>query len=360
MNGAGEHGGVPAASGVPVVLLGSGSFAVAPFSAVRAAAPELGLHVACVVSQPDRRAGRGQALSPTPVSAWALAHGLPLERTDDASSGSALARIRGIQPALMVVVAFGQRLGRELLDGAAAVNLHGSLLPAWRGAAPIQRSLMAGDVRVGVTVIGIADRIDAGAVFAEAATEPRDAETAGELHDRLSVLGCAPLLDTVRRWRGAFDAHQNTPLRQRAVRALDSLGGVQQDERLVTRAAKLSRADAWVDFAADAHAVSARINGLSPWPGVDAVVGQNALRILRARPASEGDTARAGAGGAHAGEITSAGRVACGRGMVELLEVQPPGGSVMAWDAFRRGRQIAAGAVVRCPAMAAKSSDPSP
>jgi len=348
-----EHGGAPASGGVPVVLLGSGAFAVAPFSALRTAAPELGLHVACVVSQPDRRAGRGQALAPTPVSAWALANGLPLERTDDASAGASLARIRGAGAALLVVVAFGQRLGQELLDGVAAVNLHGSLLPAWRGAAPIQRSLMAGDARVGVTVIGLADRIDAGAVFAEASTEPREAETAGELHDRLSVLGCAPLLDTVRRWRAAFDAHSNTPLRQRATRALESLGGVQQDERLVTRAAKLSRADAWVDFTAAARAVSARINGLSPWPGVDALVGQHALRILRARPAAGGD-----APNARAGEVTTAGSVACGRGAVELLEVQPPGGSVMSWDAFRRGRQIAAGAVVCCPSVRAKDSQP--
>ena len=340
---------------VPIVLLGSGAFAVAPFAALRTAAPELGLHVACVVSQPDRKAGRGQTLAPTPVSAWALANALPLERTDDASSGASLARIRGTGAALLVVVAFGQRLGRELLDVVAAVNVHGSLLPAWRGAAPIQRSLMAGDARVGVTVIGLADRIDAGAVFAEASTEPREGETAGDLHDRLSVLGCAPLLDTVRRWRAAFDAHSSTPRHQRAARALESLGGVQQDERFVTRAAKLSRADAWVDFAADAKAVCARINGLSPWPGVDAVVGQHALRILRARTAVGGS-----AQGVPTGEITSDGHVGCGQGTVELLDVQPPGGSVMSWDAFRRGRQIAAGAVVSCRGMPSRDGDPSP
>jgi len=348
-----DHGGGSGADGIPIVLLGSGAFAVAPFAALRTAAPEMGLRVACVVSQPDRKAGRGQALAPTPVSAWALAHGLPLERTDDASSGASLARIRGVGPALLVVVAFGQRLGRELLDGVAAVNLHGSLLPAWRGAAPIQRSRMAGDARVGVTVIGLADRIDAGVVFAEASTEPQDAETAGELHDRLSVLGCAPLLDTVRRWRAAFDAHSNTALRQRAMRALDSLGGVHQDERLVTRAAKLSRADAWVDFTVEARAVSARINGLSPWPGVDALVGQHALRILRARPVPGGEAVNV-----PAGEVTPAGHVGCGGGAIELLDVQPPGGSVMSWDAFRRGRQIAAGAVVCCPSMRAKDSPP--
>ncbi|MFM7481380.1 MAG: methionyl-tRNA formyltransferase [Planctomycetota bacterium] len=351
-SGTADHVGASVSGGVPVVLLGSGTFAVAPFAALRTAAPELGLHVACVVSQPDRKAGRGQALAPTAVSVWALANGLPLERTDDASAGASLARIRSTGAALFVVVAFGQRLGRELLDGVAAVNLHGSLLPAWRGAEPIQRSRMAGDARVGVTVIGLADRIDAGAVFAEASTEPHDAETAGELHDRLSVLGCTPLLDTVRRWRAAFEAHSTTPLRQRATRALDSLGGVQQDERLVTRAAKLSRADAWADFTADARAVSARINGLSPWPGVDAAVGRHAVRILRARAVADG-----GAPSAPAGEITATGLVWCGRGAVELLDVQPPGGSVMSWDAFRRGRQIAAGAVVSCPGARAPDGD---
>jgi len=336
------------------VLLGGGSFGLPTFRRIRAGDVP-GLDVALVVSAPDRPSGRGLRTTATPISQWAREAGLPLWCTGDVNAADSLARIAEVRAHVLVVVSFGQKLGEQVLAGMAAFNLHGSLLPAWRGAAPIQRSLMAGDARVGVTVIGLADRIDAGAVFAEASTEPREGETAGDLHDRLSVLGCAPLLDTVRRWRAAFDAHSSTPRHQRAARALESLGGVQQDERFVTRAAKLSRADAWVDFAADAKAVCARINGLSPWPGVDAVVGQHALRILRARTAVGGS-----AQGVPTGEITSDGHVGCGQGTVELLDVQPPGGSVMSWDAFRRGRQIAAGAVVSCRGMPSRDGDPSP
>ncbi len=306
-----------------VVLLGSGAFSVAPFEALRARAASIGIEIRLVVSQPDRPAGRGRIEQPTPVSAWANAHGLPLMRTADVNDAGELAKIQSLGAALFVVVAFGQKLSPSLLHGVGAINLHGSLLPAWRGAAPIQRSLMAGDARVGVSVIEVVERMDAGGVYATAETSPIQGETAGELHDRLALLGVDPLV--------------------RIVSQLVDGGCVAQpqDESLVTRARKLTRADAWVDFTRTANEVSARINGLSPWPGVDAAIAVHPMRILRARVAREcSDTL------AIAGEILVDGSVACGSGSVELLEVQAPGGRAATLEAFLHGRRLCPGARV--------------
>ncbi|MSR69147.1 MAG: methionyl-tRNA formyltransferase [Phycisphaerales bacterium] len=314
-----------------VVLLGSGDFSVAPFEALRARAAEIGIEIRLVVSQPDRPAGRGRIEQPTPVSRWAAAHGLAVIRPANVNAPEVLEKIRSLRAGLFVVVAFGQKLSPELLHGVGAINLHGSLLPAWRGAAPIQRSLMAGDAKVGVSVIEVGERMDAGGIFATAETTLIQGETAGELHDRLSLLGVEPLVKVVAQWIGGA----------RGTRA--------QDESLVTRARKLSRADAWVDFTRPASEVSARINGLSPWPGVDAMIAGHSVRILRARiaqplaPTCEGRIASVG-------EIASDGSVGCGSGAVELLEVQAPGSRAVTLASFLNGRRLAAGARVESPA----------
>lgn len=312
------------ASRVGVVLLGSGAFSVASFEALRARGELIGIEIRLVVSQPDRPAGRGRVEQPTPVSAWATAHGLPLLRTANINDVDGLAKVRSLGAALFVVVAFGQKLSPELLQGVGAINLHGSLLPAWRGAAPIQRSLMAGDAKVGVSVIEVVEKMDAGGVFATAETEPIQGETSGELHDRLALLGVEPLVRVVSSWvRG-----------ERAA--------LPQDESLVTRARKLSRVDAWVDFTRTAGEVSARINGLSPWPGVDAMVATHPIRILRARVAAVSSSV-ADQVASSAGEILADGSVACGTGAVELLEVQAPGSRAVTLAAFLHGRRLAAG-----------------
>jgi len=329
-------------SAIPIALLGSGAFAVNSFELLRQRSDELGVRIVCVVSQPDRKAGRGQESQPTPVSSWAIAHGLELVRRADVNDAEAVEVIRRSGAALFVVIAFGQKISSELLRDIAAINLHGSLLPAWRGAAPIQRSVMAGDPVVGVSVIGVGERMDAGLVFATGQTASIPAETAGELHDRLAHLGATALLETIAKWVKAFRGE--SPSIQRAQRALDAIGGTAQDESLVTRAKKLSRMDAWVDFTRGADEVSARINGLSPWPGVDAVIGGVPIRLLRARVAARDATVPTGAQTAKPGDIQLDGFVACGSGAIELLEVQAPGSRVIALAAFLNGRRLGAGA----------------
>lgn len=301
-----------------------------------------GVEACLVVSQPDRPSGRGLHPTPTPVSEWAQREGIPLLRTADINADESRAEILGSRPDLMVVVAFGQKIGPALLAQVPAINLHGSLLPAWRGAAPVQRSLMEGDAAVGVSVIRVADRMDAGEVYATASTAAGPQETAGELHDRLAALGADPLCSTVEAFARALRAGRS------GSDALASLQAQPQDESLATRARKLTRADATVDFSRDAEAVRARINGLSPWPGCDAALavdGAQALpvRLVRARVASTG---MLGGADGEAGLVSVEGLVRCGRGGIEVLEAQLPGGKPMHLSALLRGRRIAPGARV--------------
>ncbi|MSR29649.1 MAG: methionyl-tRNA formyltransferase [Phycisphaerales bacterium] len=316
---------------VPIALLGSGPFAIPSFDAIVDRPDEAGVRVALVISQPDRPSGRGRKCQLTPVSAWAMQRGIELLRAEDVNDGLARLRLDELRVRHAVVIAFGQKLSPALLEGIAAINLHGSLLPRWRGAAPIQRSMMACDARVGVSVIEVSARMDAGLVFAQASTEPAPAEVSGELHDRLAHLGVEPLLASLAGLvRGGMAA----------------LGGKAQDESLSTRARKLSRADAWVDFAAPAAAVAARINGLSPWPGVDASMEGLPVKLLRARV---GVGAVDGAPGIAPGTILADGSVACAIGSVAVLEVQCPGGRPCSLDSYRNGRRLAPLSRIACP-----------
>ena len=325
------------------VLLGGGSFGLPTFRRVLAGDVP-GLEIALVVSAPDRPSGRGLRTTATPVSQWARDAALPLWCTADVNSADSLARIAGTRAQVLVVVSFGQKLGEPLLSGMAALNLHGSLLPAWRGAAPVQRALMSGEREVGVSVIGIAPRMDAGPVFATAATRVGDSENAGELHDRLAELGAEPMVRTLRALVGQLRAMPGAS----GADAMAALPMQVQDEALATRARKLSRADAFVDLALAADSVRARINGLAPWPGCDAAIcaagaADVPVKLLRARVSADGP--------AHAaddlGRISERGTVTCGSGEVEVLEAQVPGGKAMRLADLLRGRRLRGAAGLR-------------
>jgi methionyl-tRNA formyltransferase len=303
-----------------LVYFGSGSFGLPTLRSLVAAKC-----VRLVVSQPDKPAGRGGALTPTPVSEFALQAGLPLLRPEDCNRPESVQEIRAAlhgERMCFAVIAYGQKMGAQLLEGAFAINLHGSLLPRWRGAAPYQRAVMEGDTMAGVTVIGVAERMDAGDMYARADVPIGPSMTAGELHDQLSQMGPPVMLPVLCDW--AEGRAKCEP----------------QSEALATRARKLSRADAWAEFSATADAVRARINGLSPWPGCAVRVESHELKVLRAvcrNPDGVLGTP---------GEVLADGTVACGRGSVQLLEVQPPGGTCMAFDAWRRGRNLSTGALL--------------
>jgi methionyl-tRNA formyltransferase len=294
-----------------------------------------------VVSQPDRAAGRGKGMTATPVSAWAMSKGVPLTRAQDVNAAEHLEMLRGLKPEALVVIAFGQKLSDELLAicPGRAINLHSSLLPKYRGAAPINWAVMNHDREAGVCVIEVTKVMDGGDIFASVATEIGKSETAGELHDRLAELG-APLLPRV--------------LDQMAAGKVER---VAQDASQVSKAPKLSREMAWVDFVAPAEIVSARIRGLSPWPGVQVEVvepsGNVRVTATVLKCQATGSTKKHVEG--DCGKVLADRTVACGTGALELITVQPQGKKAMDAKAFANGYGLVEGArlksVVGVPAL---------
>jgi methionyl-tRNA formyltransferase len=312
-----------------IVFLGSGAFGIPSLNALADSAHRI-LHI---ISQPDRPAGRGKLLTPTAVSQWALDRHAPLTATDNANAPEILELVRAIKPDCLVVIAFGQKLSEELLATAPhrAVNLHSSLLPKYRGAAPINWAIINGDPVAGVCVIDVTGKMDAGDILASASTAIGPAETAGELHDRLAALG-APLLPEVLSQFGAGTATRSP-----------------QDQTVATRAPKLSRELAWIDFRQPAAVASARIRGLSPWPGV-----QVQLIDPAGKPATTATLLKCQAissSAAHApqqcGLVLPDRTIACVSGSIEILTLQPPGKKPMPLAAFANGHPYAPGAKLR-------------
>jgi len=270
------------------------------------------------VTQPDRPAGRDRRLTPTPMGDF-IARTCPQtpllkpERVRDAAS-----EIQAWRADAWVVIAYGQKLPRSLLAGVFAVNLHASLLPRWRGAAPIHAAVMAGDEETGNTVIGLADRMDAGEMFAREAMTIGPAQTTGDLHDALASAGAGLVAGVLDDWsRG-------------------EARGRPQDETLATLAPKVSSADGWVDFGAPARVCRARINGLSPSPGVRVEFRGAMLKLLRAAEGPAGHDAAPGTViDPREGLISCAGRTT-----LRLLEVQPADRRAMAWGAFVAGHRV--------------------
>ncbi len=302
-----------------ILFFGSGEFGLPSLQALYATHD-----VAAVISQPDRPAGRHRRLTPTPVAAWAVERGLPVLRVADVNTPEFVARVAAYEARASVVIAFGQKLSPPLIDamGQLAINLHASLLPRLRGAAPINRAILDGHTTTGVCVIGLAQRMDAGPMYAAVPLAIDPDETAGELHDRLARLGpeaVATVLDDL--GRGA-------------------LNPVVQDEALATKAPKLCKADGTVSFDATTDQVRARVHGLTPWPGCRVVWARadgtdaGILLLRRVRVADAPSPSKP------PGTVLDAGRVACEDGAVQLVEVQAPGGNPMPIDAFIRGHAL--------------------
>ncbi|MCB9846622.1 MAG: methionyl-tRNA formyltransferase [Phycisphaeraceae bacterium] len=313
-----------------IAFLGSSPFALPTLARLHDR-----LHIGAIVTQPARPAGRGGHVTPTPVGQWAREHaaGVELIEPEDVNAPEVVARMRGVNADAWVVIAFGQKLSQELLGGVFAINLHASLLPRWRGASPVHSAILAGDEETGNSVITIAERMDAGVVLAQSRREIEPDQTTGMLHDLLAADG-PEIIGAVLE---AFGAGR--------------LSGATQDEARVTRARKLSRDDAWVDFGACARACRCRINALSPWPGVSGAVAGSDVKFLRACEADRGEDGEwrtlpnaAGLGvGTEPGTLVDSGRglVVCGGGTVlRLLEVQAPGKRPMPWAEYARGRRI--------------------
>ncbi len=290
-----------------LVFFGSGAFGI-PVLEDLAARHDVRL----VVSQPDRPAGRRRRVRGTPVASRAEALGLRVLRTERANADAD--RIREVSADVWVVIAFGQRLSASLLENRLAINLHASLLPRWRGAAPIHHAVMAGDTQTGVSVITLADRMDAGDVLASQTLEIGPTDTTGELHERLAALG-PPIIERV--------------LEAASAGALDRRP---QDTAAVTTAPKLDRAAAHIDVSMSPDTARCRINGCSPWPGCDLLIDGDVLRLLRAAPHDGPWTA---------GALSEDGVLGLQGGGIRLMDVQRQGGRPAAFAAWARGRHHA-------------------
>lgn len=309
-----------------VVYMGTPQFAVPILEAIA----DAGHEVALVITQPDRPGGRGLKTAPSPVKAIAEARGLPVAQP---STGAELYKaLKEARAEVGAVAAYGRLIGPKTLalPKAGCLAVHPSLLPKYRGAAPIQRAVMAGEEVTGVTIIQVTPTFDAGSILSQAPLAIAPGETAGSLHDRLAALGARLIVESLSElYSGA--------LRPRA-----------QDESAVTYAPLLTPEDERLDFHRPGPALVNQVRALNPWPGCRTVRRGKDLKVWRAasRPPGEGL-----APGTVSGVGPEGLEVACGLGTdrVALTEVQPAGGRRMRADEYARGHRVGAGEVLGEP-----------
>lgn len=308
-----------------IVFMGSPDFAV---PCLRALAT--GHDVALVVSQPDKPAGRGGELRPPAVKVAAGELGLPVFQPISARTGELEQALIRTRAELAVVVAYGKILPRSVLDALprGCINVHASLLPKYRGAAPVQWAVIAGEPETGVSIMQLDEGMDTGPVLFEQAVAISPSETAGELLVRLAPLGADAAIAAVAQL-AAGTAHA-TP----------------QDEAKATHAPMLRKVDGVIDFAQPAHVVAARIRGVDPWPGAQASLittshanGQP-VKLFRAVPA---DTTAAQAAGTVLGITDDGAEIACAIGTIYVREIQIAGRKRMTAKQLAAGRGIAVG-----------------
>lgn len=300
-----------------IIIMGTPEFAVPSLERL----VENGYAPAAVVTGPDRPRGRGQQMTPTPVKEAALRLGIETILQPESVKDPAFAnRIAALRPDVIVVVAF-RILPPEVYEQArlGAFNLHGSLLPKYRGAAPIHRAVMAGETETGVTTFFLRQQVDTGDLILQRKMSIGPDETTGEVHDRMMELGADVVLETVRR----IEAGQADPQ--------------PQDDTEATPAPKLFREDGETPWGASAAVVHNHVRGLSPYPGAWTHHGYTLLKLYRTRRAE---------GGGEPGEILEADNhlvVACGEGAVEILELQQEGRRRLAAVDFLRGYPLSTG-----------------
>jgi len=276
-----------------VIFMGTPEFSVPVLEALAAAH-----EVVAVYSQPPRPAGRGKALRPSPVQARAEALGLAVRHPLNFKAAEDREAFAALKADVAVVVAYGLILPQAILDAPVrgCLNIHASLLPRWRGAAPIHRAIIAGDAQTGICIMQMEAGLDTGPVLLRESLDIGATETTGALHDRLSAMGARMILEALDR--------------------LDTLSPEVQAESGVTYAAKIDKAEARVDWSRPAGDVVRLINGLSPFPGAWCAVNGERVKLLRAESC---------AGHGAAGEVLQGFEIACGEGALRVLEAQREG-----------------------------------
>jgi methionyl-tRNA formyltransferase len=313
-----------------VVFAGTPEFAAVALRALH----EAGFAIPLVLTQPDRPAGRGMQLQASAVKQYALAQGIevlqPVSLRMDAKdpqraaeAAAAHARLLAIDYDVMVVAAYGLILPRSTLDIKPCINIHGSLLPRWRGAAPIHRAIEAGDPVTGVTIMQMEEGLDTGPMLMIEPVDIAADDTTGSLHDKLAALGGAMMVDALRRLK------------------VGELPSTVQPIEGVTYAAKISKEEAALDFSLDAQVLARKVRAFNPFPGAHAQAGGVVVKVWRAEALADGH-------GKPAGTVLSADAqngivVACGQGSLRLTQLQKPGGKRLEAGEFLKGIPAQAG-----------------
>lgn len=298
-----------------LIFAGTPEFAVPALAALIAAGHEIVL----VLTQPDRPAGRGMKLKASPVKELALQHGIPVYQPETLKTPASQAPVAAVNADVMIVAAYGLILPQTVLDmpRRGCLNIHASLLPRWRGAAPIQRAIQTGDAETGVTIMQVVLALDAGAMLKKAAIPITENDTAQTLHDALAAVGGKLLVETLDE--------------------LDSLTPQPQDEALVTYAEKLRKDEAALDWRQPAAQLSRQVRAFNPFPVAQAAMDDEPWKVWFAR-AVPGQ----GAPGEIVGLLSGI-DVACGQDVLRIEELQKPGGRRLAWKDFLAGTQLKLG-----------------
>lgn len=300
-----------------IVFMGTPDFAVPSLQALI----DAGHDVCAVYTQPDKPQGRKQILTAPPVKTLALEHDIPVFQPNTLKNGDEQARLRELAPEVIIVVAYGKLLPKAVLDipPHGCINVHGSLLPRWRGAAPIQWAVIAGDEMAGVTTMQMAEGLDTGDMLLTYETKVGEKETAGELFDRLAQSGAELLTQTLVK--------------------LDEITPRPQDDAQSCYAHMLDKQMAVIDWSKSAHEIDCLIRGLNPWPIALTTLSGERLKVFAAEKAN---------GNGEPGTVLEADpkkglTVACGEGALRLTEIQLVGGKRMKATDFLRGHAIEVG-----------------
>ncbi len=300
------------------VFMGTPEFAVSTLSTVL----ESGVNVVGVYTQPDRPKGRGNVLTPPPVKVLAQRHGVPVFQPAKLRAPEAVEELRALAPDLIVVVAFGQILPKSVLEipRHGCINVHASLLPKYRGASPINKAIIDGESVTGITTMLMDVGLDTGPMLLKRSIPIGEQETAGELHDRLALLGAETMAETLERLLAG------------------TLAPEAQDDALSTYAPMLKKEDGRIDWRRSAAEIHNQVRGLDPWPGAYTALGGETLKIARTLPehgkGEPGTVVAAGADGV---------RIACGQGILQVGELQLPGKKRLAAAEFLKGRPLPPG-----------------
>lgn len=301
-----------------IIFAGTPEFAVPALAALI----EAGHKIVMVLTQPDRPAGRGMKLKASPVKVLATQHQLNVFQPETLKDQSVQTRIAEMDADVMIVAAYGLIIPTVTLNASrfGCYNIHASLLPRWRGAAPIHRSLLAGDTETGVTIMEVVPALDAGAMVSQGIVPITDTDTTQTLHDALSAIGAELMV-----------------VAMATLERTGSLVAVPQDEALVTYAHKLEKSEAAIDWQNTAIDISRQVRGFNPFPVAQSMLKDEVCRIWMA-------TAKVG--NARAGEIVNVHdgiTVGCGEGLLHITELQAPGGKRLNSQAFVQGHNLQVG-----------------